>query len=130
MKSFAEISKQISALTIEAEKVRKMELKTAIKDIKEKIAVFGLTAEDLGLNNNLKSKNPLSKRTKAGTKTRRENSKPKKKIPPKYADGLGNTWTGRGKQPLWVKSAINAGKSIESFLVHRQQIGVSESTPS
>jgi DNA-binding protein H-NS len=35
----------------------------------------------------------------------------------KYADGNENTWTGRGRTPLWLVAAEKAGKKRESFLV-------------
>lgn len=35
----------------------------------------------------------------------------------KYRDGSGNTWTGFGPRPGWVKSALAAGKSLDEFLI-------------
>lgn len=40
----------------------------------------------------------------------------KKKVSVKYADGQ-NTWTGRGRTPLWVKSFIEAGGELASIEV-------------
>jgi len=40
------------------------------------------------------------------------------KVAPKYRDpATGKTWTGRGLQPLWLKSAIAAGAELESFRI-------------
>jgi DNA-binding protein H-NS len=39
------------------------------------------------------------------------------KVTIKYADGNENTWTGRGRTPLWLVAAEKAGKKRESFLV-------------
>ncbi len=39
------------------------------------------------------------------------------KVAIKYADGNDNTWTGRGRTPLWLVAAEKAGKKRESFLV-------------
>jgi len=39
------------------------------------------------------------------------------KVAIKYADGNENTWTGRGRTPLWLVAAEKAGKKRESFLV-------------
>lgn len=41
----------------------------------------------------------------------------KRKIPVKYRDSAGNTWTGRGSQPRWLREAIEAGSKLESFSV-------------
>ena len=39
------------------------------------------------------------------------------KVAIKYTDGNGNTWTGRGRTPLWLVAAEKAGKKRETFLV-------------
>ena len=39
------------------------------------------------------------------------------KVPAKYRDDAGNTWTGRGRQPLWVTAAVGNGVSLESLKV-------------
>jgi DNA-binding protein H-NS len=38
-------------------------------------------------------------------------------VPVNYADDMGNTWTGRGRPPLWLVAAEKAGRKRESFLV-------------
>lgn len=38
-------------------------------------------------------------------------------VPVKYRDEKGNTWTGRGRSPLWLVAAEKSGKKRESFLV-------------
>jgi DNA-binding protein H-NS len=40
-----------------------------------------------------------------------------RKVPVKYRDRMGNTWTGRGKMPLWLVAAEKAGRKREAFLV-------------
>ena len=35
----------------------------------------------------------------------------------KYCDEKGNTWTGRGMTPRWVREAESQGRSRDSFLV-------------
>ena len=35
----------------------------------------------------------------------------------KYKDDKGNTWTGRGRTPLWLVAAEKAGKKRQSFLI-------------
>lgn len=34
-----------------------------------------------------------------------------------YRDEAGNTWTGRGKQPAWVRAAIESGKNLNDLRV-------------
>ena len=38
-------------------------------------------------------------------------------IPPKYRDAAGNTWSGRGFQPVWLRNALAGGAALESFLI-------------
>lgn len=39
------------------------------------------------------------------------------KVPPKYRDGDGNIWTGRGSQPKWLATALAGGKTLQDFAV-------------
>jgi DNA-binding protein H-NS len=32
-----------------------------------------------------------------------------------YSDNAGNTWTGRGPKPKWLKAALDAGRSLEEL---------------
>ena len=48
------------------------------------------------------------------------NSKPQAvKAPPKYRhpENPSVTWSGRGRQPAWIKEALAAGKSLEEFAI-------------
>ncbi len=55
----------------------------------------------------------------AGTKKTRKSSGVRKPVAPKYANpsNPSETWTGRGRKPLWVQSALNQGKTLESLLI-------------
>ncbi|SER82426.1 DNA-binding protein H-NS [Tranquillimonas rosea] len=41
------------------------------------------------------------------------------KNPPKYRnpDDPKKTWTGRGRQPAWIKEALDSGRSLEDFRI-------------
>ncbi|MCS3764967.1 H-NS histone family protein [Bradyrhizobium centrosematis] len=39
----------------------------------------------------------------------------------KYADGAGNTWSGRGRKPEWIEVALASGKSIDDFLAVKHE---------
>jgi len=56
-------------------------------------------------------------------------SKPKAKgpkSPPKYAHPENPlvTWTGRGRQPDWIKEGLAAGKQLAHFLIEEEQKAV------
>jgi len=40
-----------------------------------------------------------------------------KKVAPKYRDDGGNTWAGRGAQPVWLREALKSGAKLEDFAV-------------
>jgi DNA-binding protein H-NS len=40
-----------------------------------------------------------------------------RKVPIKYRDKEGNTWAGRGAQPVWLRERLKAGAKLEDFAV-------------
>jgi DNA-binding protein H-NS len=46
--------------------------------------------------------------------------------PAKYSDGVGNTWSGYGRQPKWLREAVEGGKSLEEFLIYGKEAAVVE----
>ena len=40
----------------------------------------------------------------------------------KYSNAAGDTWSGKGKQPAWLATAVAAGKPITAFLTHKPVI--------
>jgi DNA-binding protein H-NS len=42
-----------------------------------------------------------------------------RKAPIKYRDKSGNTWAGRGAQPIWLREKLKAGAKLEDFAVHK-----------
>jgi DNA-binding protein H-NS len=40
-----------------------------------------------------------------------------RKAPIKYRDRSGNTWAGRGAQPVWLREKLKAGAKLEDFAV-------------
>ena len=120
MPSYSDLVTQIEELKKQAEKTRKEEFSSIVKTIKKQIADYGITAADLGLS----SKPTASKRgrkkaagAKPGRKPRAKSASKGAKVAPKYRDESGNTWTGRGKMPKWLASAVAQGRSVDSFKI-------------
>jgi DNA-binding protein H-NS len=42
-----------------------------------------------------------------------------RKAPIKYRDRSGNTWAGRGAQPVWLREKLKAGAKLEDFAVNK-----------
>jgi len=94
MSTYQEYTAKIAELQALAEAARKTEIAGAREQIASIMREHGLTIGDLG----------GSVKTKV--------AKDRVPVAVKYADGQGNTWTGRGRQPTWL-----AGQDKEKFLV-------------
>ncbi len=101
MPTYKEIVQKISELQRQADELRANEQATVIAEIKQKIVEYGLTADDLGF----------------GAKGGVVSKKAGRKVPVRYRDNAGNTWTGRGKRPGWLVKELSSGRKMEDFLV-------------
>ncbi|APR38019.1 MULTISPECIES: H-NS histone family protein [unclassified Paraburkholderia] len=94
MATYKQLTAQLEKLHKEMSLARDKEVAQAIADIKEKIAEYGITAEELGFS----SKRQATR---------------KAALPPKYRNPkTGETWSGRGRAPGWL-----AGKNRDRFLI-------------
>jgi DNA-binding protein H-NS len=112
-KTYADVVKQIQALSREADKLKRKEVEGVIARIREAISAYGLTASDLGL---------AGRRGPRPGSTRRPGRKAKagKRAaarPAKFRDENGNTWGGRGPRPQWLRDALANGRKLEDFAV-------------
>ncbi|CAB3755531.1 H-NS family nucleoid-associated regulatory protein [Paraburkholderia humisilvae] len=97
MATYKQLTAQLEKLHKEMSMARDKEVMQAIADIKEKIAEYGITAEELGFS---------SKKRSAARKPA---------LPPKYQNPkTGETWSGRGRAPGWL-----AGKNRDRFLIEQ-----------
>ncbi|WP_206957973.1 H-NS histone family protein [Trinickia acidisoli] len=95
MATYRQLTEQLAKVQREMAVAREQELHSAISQIKEQIAEYGITAEELGFAN----KRAASRKAAGG-------------LPPKYRDPkTGATWSGRGRAPAWL------GKRRERFLI-------------
>ena len=59
---------------------------------------------------------PATTAKKAAAKKEKPKAKAKSSAPTvKYKDQQGNTWSGRGPQPKWLKDGLAAGKNLTDF---------------
>jgi DNA-binding protein H-NS len=106
MKTYTQIQAEIAKLEKQANAARKGEIAGVVKRIKEAIAEYGLTAQDLGFSRGKATAKPAAKA--------RKNGKPTTVGVAKYRDpATGKTWTGRGKPPDWIKGV----KNRDQFLI-------------
>jgi DNA-binding protein H-NS len=92
-----------AALEQEIEATQKRERQDAIAKVKSLMNEYGLSASDLTGKGGAKTggKAGASKGGKVAAKFRN--------------NATGETWSGRGLQPKWLKAAVAAGKKLEDF---------------
>lgn len=101
MATLQELLTQKEALDREIEQTKKRDRAEAIAKVRALMSEYGLTLSDLS--------NKAAPATRAGVRA---------KVPAKYRDAAtGDTWSGRGLQPKWLKAALAAGRKIDDFKV-------------
>jgi DNA-binding protein H-NS len=100
--SYEQIQKQIESLQRQAEKLRAREIDEVIARIKVAIKHYGLSAAQLGFG-----------AAADGVKRKAKKEAPARAA--KYSDGQGNTWSGMGKRPGWLRNALEAGRRLDEF---------------
>jgi DNA-binding protein H-NS len=129
MSEFKKLQAEIAELQKRAEAARRAERTSAIKTINELIATFDIAVSELSLPKPAASAG--GKRGRRGATSAKGNKRPGrpagagrkphpnagKKVPPKFADGKGNTWAGRGQKPKWLADALAAGATLDQFRI-------------
>jgi DNA-binding protein H-NS len=108
-KTYAQLAREIAALQASAQKQRAIEAKGAIAKINDLIATYGITAGDLKFASTFATSRPASKAAKGKRSAAVKSAK--------FSDGQGNQWGGHGPRPAWLREAIAAGRTLESFAV-------------
>jgi DNA-binding protein H-NS len=95
MPSYKQLTAQLEKLHKEVAAAREKEIELAIAEIKEKIAEYNITAEELGFS---------AKRAPAPRK---------KPLPARYQNPkTGETWSGRGRAPGWLSGLKNRDRFL------------------
>ncbi|WP_416136141.1 H-NS family nucleoid-associated regulatory protein [Aquabacterium sp. A7-Y] len=86
------------------EVARRREGAGVLKEIKKQIALYGFTAEGV-FGGEQKARAPKKPEPNGSASA-----------VPKYQDANGNSWSGRGPRPRWLRAALENGEALESFL--------------
>lgn len=106
MAKLQELLARKEALEREIEKTKKQERAEAIAKVRTLMSEYGLTLAD------------LSAKAAAKSPRRKAATKPAAKVAPKFRDNAtGQTWSGRGLQPNWLKAALAGGRTIDEFRI-------------
>ena len=101
MASLRELLAQKEALDREIESTRKQARAEAVAKIRALMSEYDLTSTDLST----KPTGKIGPRTGAKVAIKYRNS------------ATGDTWSGRGLQPKWLKAALSSGRNIGDFAV-------------
>lgn len=102
MSNIAQLLEQKAAIEKQIADAQRQERSNAIAQVKTLMAQFGLTAADLA--------------GKASAAAPR--AKSAGKVAAKYRNAAtGETWSGRGLQPKWLKAALASGKHLSDFAI-------------
>lgn len=105
MASIKELIAQKEALEQQIQAATSEGRNKAIEQIKALMAENGLSVSDLGGKGSAKN----AKKAKSGSGA---------KVAAKYRNIVtGESWSGRGLQPRWLKAAIASGKKVADFAV-------------
>ncbi|MCX8520506.1 MAG: H-NS histone family protein [Rhodoferax sp.] len=116
MSKLIDLQSQIANLQKQAEELRSKEYQATIVEIRQKMQAFGISMKDI---QSTKGKAKPGRKGKASS-TPDKPAKVKKQAAPvaaKYRGPNGETWSGRGLTPKWLKSFEAAGQPKESFLI-------------
>jgi DNA-binding protein H-NS len=101
MASLQELIAQKEALERQIELTKKQDRSEAIAKVRSLMSEYGLSISDLS------AKSTPKARASTGNK-----------VAAKYRNkATGDSWSGRGLQPKWLKAALSAGRKIEEFAV-------------
>jgi DNA-binding protein H-NS len=111
-KSLAQLKKQIAALERQADAIKQKETKEVIARIREAIAFYELSAEQLGFQGAGKTG-----RTSGAVRSARKSPAGRKSASKvKFRDAAGNTWSGHGRRPRWFLDALASGKTAQDLM--------------
>ncbi len=112
---------QKATLDRQIAETQRKERSAAIAHIKTLMEQYELTPADVG--GASRRGRPAGKKASvvagktAGAKTRSSSMKGTKVAPKFRNKATGETWSGRGLQPRWLKAALSAGKKLNDFAV-------------
>jgi DNA-binding protein H-NS len=101
MATLKELLAQKESLERQIEQTKKQERSEAIAKVRELMSEYGLSLADL-----------------SGKASAKAAAKKGAKVAAKYRNAAtGDSWSGRGLKPNWLKAALAAGRKLEDFAV-------------
>ena len=114
MSNLADIQAQIEKLKIQEKQIKAKDFAKTVQDIREKMQSFGITLKDLQLPKS--GKRPALRDPSAKKPGKPINRLAGSKVAAKYRGAEGQSWSGRGLMPRWLKTLVAEGRTKEEFL--------------
>lgn len=105
MSILIDIQKQIAELQVQEAEIKAREFNEKVAMIRETMASYGITLEDL-----------QGKPAKATKVTGTKSANP---APAKYQGPGGESWSGRGLAPRWLTALMAEGHSKDEYLINK-----------
>jgi len=120
--SYKDYLNQIEDLQKKATAARKSETEAAIREVRRLIGEYGLTTQEIGLDRPPRKSRESVGRAAGKPPAKRRDAARKappaaRKVPAKYIGPNGELWTGRGRRPVWVTTALEHGASLTDLRI-------------
>jgi len=115
--SLSELLAQKAVLDKQIAETQRAERTDAVAQVRTLMMQYGLTLADIGAKAAAAPRNaPVAKPTGGTVSKGRKGSTGK--VAAKYRDKTtGQTWSGRGLQPNWLKAALAGGRPLSEFVI-------------
>ena len=115
MNNLIEIQDQIDKLQKQASDIKAREFDKTVQEIVAQMQAFGITIKDL---QNAGKRRGKSAPAPAKGRQGKAVGKSAATISAKYRGPGGESWSGRGLMPRWMRALVEQGQTKESFLIH------------
>ena len=117
MSNLMELQGQIEKLQKQANDIKVREFDKTVAEIKAQMQAFGITVKDLTAKKTTAKGRGKAAKTVRATKVDSGAKNAAKPVEAKYRGPNGESWTGRGLMPKWMKALVAEGKSKQDFAV-------------
>ncbi|WP_029528220.1 H-NS histone family protein [Polaromonas glacialis] len=122
MNELVKLRQQIADMEKQAAELQKKNRPAVLAELREQMAAYGITAEELSrpAPRAQKPRQSLAK-SASPAKGPTKGKKPAAASPAKYRGPKGQEWTGRGTAPKWLNDLLVDGKTRDDFLIDQNQ---------
>jgi DNA-binding protein H-NS len=128
MKTLIELQSQIANLQKQAAEIRLKETDRTIQEILSLMKAFGISHADLRRADGA-MRRPRKVRNRSTGKQEQSTKRTSKPVPAKYIGPAGETWSGRGRTPVWLQKLVNTGHTKDEYEV-KGSVGSRDGAPS